>query len=101
MGMWPIAGQDVYLVMPPFFPELNITNPISGKIATIRNINFDVNYENIYIQDATLNGKPYTKSWITHSFFVDGGILELTLGKNQSSWGTLAEDLPPSLNLNY
>lgn len=97
MGLWPIPGQDVYLILPPFFPEVNITNGITGKIATIRNVNFDSNYENIYIQSAKLNGKEYTKNWISHSLFSDGGVLELTLGKNESTWGTGSGDIPPSL----
>src|ERR1700733_13164229 len=101
MGTWPMGGQDVYLIIPPFFPEVNITNGLTGKTATIRNINFDSGYENIYIQSATLNGKPYTQNWITHSFFQNGGVLELTLGNNESTWGTQSQDLPPSLNLHF
>lgn len=96
MGIWPVAGQDVYLIIPPFFREVNITSPLTGNTATIRNINFDPGYEAIYIQSATLDGEEYTKNWITHSFFLDGGVLELTLGRNESSWGTGDADLPPS-----
>jgi putative alpha-1,2-mannosidase len=96
MGLWPIPGQNVYLITPPYFPEVNLTSGQTGKVATIRNVNFDAEYENIYIQSATLNGKNYTKNWITHDFWLEGGVLELTLGKNESSWGTADEDLPPS-----
>jgi putative alpha-1,2-mannosidase len=96
MGLWPMSGQDVYLINPPFFPEVSITNGLTGKKATVKNHNFDANYENIYIQKATLNGKPYTKNWITHSFYAEGGTLELWLGKNESTWGTQDADLPPS-----
>lgn len=99
MGMWPMGGQNVYLILPPYFPEVSIKNGLTGKTATVKNINFDGGYENIYIQSATLNGKPYTKSWITHDFFANGGVLELTLGKNESSWGTSSSSLPPSLDL--
>ena len=66
--------------------------------ATIRNVNFDAAYRNIYIQSATLNGKAYAKNWIDHTFFLDGGVLELTLGANESDWGTAVADLPPSLS---
>ena len=53
---------------------------------------------NIYIQSATVNGEAYTKNYITHSFFLEGGVLELTLGANESTtWGTGQEDVPPSL----
>ncbi|KAI5196755.1 putative mannosidase [Aureobasidium subglaciale] len=98
MGLFPNPGQNVYLITPPFFPEISITNKVSGNKATIRNVNFDAEYKNIYIQHATLNGVPYTKNWIGHEFFVDGGVLELTLGPAESAWGTRYEDLPPSLS---
>jgi len=98
MGLWPISGQDVYLINPPYFQEVNITNGQTGNVATVRNVNFDPEYENIYVQSATLNGETYTKNWITHGFFLEGGVLELTLGKNESTWGTNDEDLPPSLS---
>ncbi|KAL1616821.1 hypothetical protein SLS54_008213 [Diplodia seriata] len=96
MGFFPQAGQDVYFITPPFFAEVNVTSPVTGKTATVRNVNFDPAYEAIYIQSATLNGEQYTKNWFTHSFFLDGGVLELTLGRNESDWGTKDEDLPPS-----
>ncbi|KAF2210132.1 glycoside hydrolase family 92 protein [Cercospora zeae-maydis SCOH1-5] len=98
MGMFPNPGQDVYFITPPFFEEVSVTNKLTGKKATIRNINFDPEYQNIYIQSATLNGKPYTKNWYSHSFFLEGGVLELTLGRNESAWGTRPEDLPPSVS---
>ncbi|KAI4623639.1 uncharacterized protein J4E88_009277 [Alternaria novae-zelandiae] len=97
MGVFPNAGQDVYFIIPPFFESISIKNGQTGNTATIRNVNFDSAYENIYIQSATLNGAPYTKNWIQHSFFLEGGVLELTLGPQESSWGTKSEDVPPSL----
>jgi putative alpha-1,2-mannosidase len=57
-----------------------LTSGQTGRVATIRNIDFDATYENIYIQSATLNGEPYTKSWITHNFWLEGGVFELTFG---------------------
>ncbi|KAK7735571.1 hypothetical protein SLS53_007485 [Cytospora paraplurivora] len=96
-GLFPNPGQNVYLITPPYFVSVNITHPITGKTASIRNVNFDPTYEAIYIQSATLNGKPYTKNWLDHSFFTEGKELVLTLGRNESSWGTKVEDLPPSL----
>ncbi|KAK0619941.1 glycoside hydrolase family 92 protein [Immersiella caudata] len=95
MGLFPNPGQDVYLITPPFFEEVNITHSLTGKTARIRNVNFDAEYENIYIQSATLDGVAYTKNWIDHSFFTQGKELVLTLGRNESLWGT--RDLPPSL----
>ncbi|KAF7715178.1 Alpha-1,2-mannosidase [Penicillium ucsense] len=98
MGLWPVPGQDVYLITPPYFKEVSIRSPVTGKTATIRNVNFDASYKAVYIQGATLNGQSWTKNWLTHDFFTQGGVLELTLGATESDWGTRKEDLPPSLS---
>ncbi|KAL0471695.1 alpha-1,2-mannosidase [Neurospora intermedia] len=97
MGLFPNPGQNVYLITPPFFESVNITNPLTGKIARIRNVNFDPSYTNIYIQNATLDGVKYSRNWIDHSFFTEGKELVLTLGDKESDWGTKVADLPPSL----
>lgn len=97
MGLYPNAGQNVYLITPPYFQSVNITSPISNKTATISVQNFDPTYKSIYIQNATLDGKPYSKNWLTHDFFTDGGQLVLNVGARESAWGTQVADLPPSL----
>lgn len=97
MGLFPNPGQDVYLITPPYFESVSITHPLTNKTATIRNVNFDPTYKNIYIQSVTLNGKEYTKNWIDHSFFTEGKELVVTLGSKESTWGTTVADLPPSL----
>ncbi|KAE8376297.1 glycosyl hydrolase family 92-domain-containing protein [Aspergillus bertholletiae] len=98
MGLFPNPGQNVYLISAPFFESISITSPVTGRTATIRTVNFDPAYKNIYIQSATLDGKPYTRSWLSHDFFTEGRDLVLVLGRNESRWGTAAEDLPPSLS---
>ncbi|KAL3480777.1 glycosyl hydrolase family 92-domain-containing protein [Aspergillus californicus] len=98
MGLFPVHGQDVYLITPPFFKEVSIRNAVTGNVATIRNTNFDPSYKSIYIQSATRDGKPWTKNWISHDFFAEGGVLELELGPTESDWGTRIEDLPPSMS---
>lgn len=101
LGLYPMSGQDVYLIVPPFFPEVSVANPLTGRTATIRNRNFDAGYRNIYVQSATLDGVPYSRAWVTHSFFREGGVLELTLGPQESDWGTKEEDLPPSASTHF
>lgn len=95
MGFFPVAGQDVYLVTPPFFPEVKV-RARNGKWAVIRVKNFDPTYGRKYIRSAKLNGRSYTRSWITHEFFMKGGLLELTVGETEGSWGMGEGDLPPS-----
>lgn len=99
MGFYPVAGQDVYLLTAPMFRQVSLQTP-SGRPAILRNTaGFDApRYRNIYIQSAKLNGNPYTRNWITHDFFVNGGTLEFVLGSTESDWGTRDEDLPPSLS---
>ncbi|KAF2754861.1 alpha-1,2-mannosidase, putative subfamily [Pseudovirgaria hyperparasitica] len=98
MGTFPNPGQNVYFITPPFFAEVKLKNGVTGKTATIRNINFDPTYNAIYIQSATMDGEPYTKNWMDHGFFTEGKTLELTLGATESDWGTRYDDLPPSLS---
>lgn len=99
IGLFPNPGQNVYFINPPFFEAVSITNAITNKTATIRNINFDKEYRMIYVQSAKLNGQPYTKNWIGHEFFTEGWTLELVLGGVESSWGTKVEDRPPSMSV--
>ncbi|KAF2117568.1 glycosyl hydrolase family 92-domain-containing protein [Lophiotrema nucula] len=98
IGLFPNPGQNVYFIIPPFFESVSITNALTNKTATIRNLNFDAAYKRIYIQNAKLNGEVYTRNWIGHEFFTMGWTLELTLGETESDWGTREEDLPPSLS---
>lgn len=98
LGLFPNPGQNVYLITPPFFEAVNITSPVTGKVAQIRNVNFDPSYRNIYIQRATLDGEPYRKNWIGHDFFTEEKELVLYLGQNETDWGRKVEDLPPSLS---
>ena len=98
-GLFPNAGQNVYLITPPFFESVSFTSPVTGKTATIQNTNFDPSYAGVYIQSATLDGQSYTRNWIGHEFFLQGQTLELVLGEAESDWGTSVEDRPPSTGL--
>ncbi|KAL5116602.1 hypothetical protein ACEQ8H_005480 [Pleosporales sp. CAS-2024a] len=97
LGIFPNPGQDVYLITPPFFESVSITNSQTGKTATIKSVNYAPDGKRWYIQSATLNGQGYTRNWLTHSFFLQGGVLELVLGDSESTWGTGPLDVPPSL----
>ncbi|CAM1501983.1 Fc.00g039670.m01.CDS01 [Cosmosporella sp. VM-42] len=95
MGFFPVAGQDVYLLTPPFFPEVRLRSRGGGGGVSMIRKTGDTN--GIYIQSAKLNGKKYTKNWISHDVFVNGGVLELVVGTEESTdWGTRDEDVPPS-----
>ena len=47
--------------------------------------------ENVYIQSATLNGKPLNRCWLEYGEIVAGGTLDLVLGsKPNKQWGLAA-----------
>lgn len=96
MGLFPVAGQDVYLITPPFFEEVSFKSPTTGKTATVKAVGFDAEYKNVFVQSASVDGQPWNKSWIGHDFFTQGKMLVLTLGDVESDWGKRQEARPPS-----
>ena len=51
-GLLPIAGQSVYLILPPAFPEVQWT------VTNSRIISHDFHPDNAFIQRVTVDGKP-------------------------------------------
>ena len=50
-----------------------------------------------YIQSVTWNGKPWTRSWISHAELTRGGTLAFAMGdKPNKNFGTARNDRPPS-----
>ncbi|MGH7951533.1 MAG: GH92 family glycosyl hydrolase, partial [Limisphaerales bacterium] len=53
--------------------------------------------QNIYIQSATLNGKPLNRSWITRDEIISGGTLRLVMGSDPNpDWGNAPANRPPA-----
>ncbi len=53
--------------------------------------------DNIYIQSATLNGKPLTRPWITRDEVISGGTLRFVMGPQPNTeWGSAPADRPPA-----
>lgn len=95
MGLYPNAGQDVYLIGTPSFSESRIDLG-GGKTFTVHATNFTPDGTNRYVQSATLNGKPLDAAWFRHGQIDKGGILDLVMGPSPSRWGTTSP--PPSLS---
>lgn len=78
MGIYPVVpGIPLYTIGSPVFKKVTI-NLDSGKEFQIIADNYDEN--NIYIQKASMNGKPLSGPWITHEDVVNGGKLKLEMG---------------------
>jgi predicted alpha-1,2-mannosidase len=95
MGFYPVCpGQPTYVLGTPLFESVSVTLE-NGK--TFRVVAENVSNANIYIQSATLNGKPYTKSYLEHADIVNGGSLVLTMGSEPNQQrGLEPSDRPTS-----
>ncbi|MBN2210245.1 MAG: GH92 family glycosyl hydrolase, partial [Sedimentisphaerales bacterium] len=95
MGFYPVCpGQPIYVFGTPLFPDVRI-NLETGKVFHI--VAEDVSDENIYIQSATLNNEPYTKSYILHADIINGGELVFKMGPAPNKvWGLDKTDRPHS-----
>lgn len=95
IGLYPVTGQTTFLIHSPWFESLTIDLGDDKKLritATGGDGNGD---DNIYVQSLRVNGKTWTRNWLTwEDVFVDGGTLEFELGQTPTNW--TAEDLPPS-----
>jgi predicted alpha-1,2-mannosidase len=95
MGFYPVdPSSDAYIIGSPLFDDVKLTMG-NGKILEIAaHNNSDAN---MYIQSATMNGKPWTKPWFAHADIKDGATLVLTMGpKPNPAWGSAPGDAPPS-----
>jgi predicted alpha-1,2-mannosidase len=95
LGIFPVAGQDVYLISTPSIPDASLTLG-NGKRLRIVAKNFDPNGLNRYVQSATLNGIDLPNSWVRHAQISDGATLVLTMGSAPSAWGRSTP--PPSMS---
>lgn len=78
MGFYPVfPASGAYVLGSPLVDRAVISVP-GGKSFTMEAVNNSP--ENIYIQKATFNGKPYNKSYILHDDILKGGTLRLTMG---------------------
>jgi predicted alpha-1,2-mannosidase len=93
MGIFPNAGQDIYLIGSPAIPEM--TMHLAGDktfVIEAKNVS-DVNR---YVVSATLNGRPLDRAWLRHEDIVQGGLLVLEMAEKPGRWPT--GELPPSLS---
>jgi hypothetical protein len=97
LGFYPVApGQDIYVIGTPLISKA-VINLEDGKKFTVRANNRTE--KNFYIQSATLNGKPYNKSYIKYSDIMAGGELVFEMGPEPNKqWASQKEDRPYSQN---
>ncbi len=95
LGIFPVAGQDVYLISTPSIPGASLSLGHGKKLRIVAK-NLDPNGLNRYVQSAMLNGTDLPNAWLRHAQIQDGATLVLTMGSSPSSWGTATP--PPSMS---
>jgi hypothetical protein len=99
LGFYPMNPvSDVYAIGSPVATRAVVHLPSEQYHgATFTVVAKNNSAENIYIQSASLNGKPLSKPWLTFQQFTSGGELEFVMGpKPNPAWGQKPEDRPPA-----
>lgn len=95
LGFYQVnPSNGTFVFGSPLFDKASIKLP-KGKTFDI--VAQNNSKQNIYIQSVKLNGKPYTKSYITYNDIVNGGNLTFVMGSTPNKqFGTAPEDRPKS-----
>lgn len=91
LGFYPVnPASGEYVIGTPGFSKMSLAvSADRDKVFTIYAIN--LTEKNIYIQKASLNGKPYNSVLISHSDIMKGGKLVFDMGPKPSSWAELVK----------
>lgn len=91
MGLFPVAGQPIYLLGTPIFEEVKL------KVAKEKTLLMRVaNYapEHLYIKGLTLNGQQLNRAFLWHHEMVAGGELLIEMAAEPND--TWIQEVPPS-----
>lgn len=96
MGFFPVdPATENYALGSPIFDEVTLHLGDGRDFVIVANHNSETN---IYIQSATLNGKPLDRPWFTHTEIAKGGRLVLNMGPEPNlHWGSAPDVAPPSM----
>ncbi len=96
MGFYPVApGTDQYVLGAPYLPSMKVTLE-NGKVVEIKAPK--VSDKNRYVQSVRINGKPYSKLYVSHSQLTDGCVIEFEMGsKPNKKRGLALADKPYSM----
>jgi len=95
LGIYPVAGQDIYLISAPSIPDASLALANGKKLRLVAN-NLDRDGLNRYVQSVTLNGVDLPNAWFRHDQIKDGATLVFTMGSAPTNWGRAVP--PPSMS---
>ena len=95
LGIYPLqVGSPTYVIGSPLFTKATIALE-NGKSIVINAPNNSA--KNVYVQGLKVNGAAYTHTYLPHSTLSGGATLDFDMGPSPSTWGTGAQDSPPSI----
>jgi predicted alpha-1,2-mannosidase len=105
MSAWYVLSALGFYPVDPASGNYVLTSPLFDR-ATVdlgggRRLQVSVERSSpgdVYIQTATLGGKPLPRAWITHDEVMTAGEMRVVLGPRPNpAWATAAADRPPSM----
>lgn len=93
LGLFPVAGSDLYLIASPTVPVSRWRLP-GGELVIEAP---DASAANIYVTEASWNGRPLRHCWLRHRDIAAGGTLVLRQGPRPTGWA--AGSRPPGWGL--
>jgi predicted alpha-1,2-mannosidase len=92
MGLYPTCpGVPYYDIGTPLFDDISIHT--GSHTFSVKTENRSATHH--YIQSATLNGKPFNRTYLLHEEIINGGTLLLTMGPEPNkAWGRDVADIP-------
>ncbi|GAA4901571.1 GH92 family glycosyl hydrolase [Mucilaginibacter defluvii] len=97
MGFYPVCpAVDQYVIGSPLFKKITLKLE-NGKTVTINAANNSKATR--YVNTITVDGKPYTHNWLSHSALQKGGVINFNMSAQPNKTrGTGAADAPYSLS---
>jgi len=94
LGFYPVCpGSNQYVLGSPYFDKMTL-NLENGKQVTITSEG-----EGCYIQQMTIDGKPYTRNYLDHSKMTSGCNIHYVMGTTPNKKrGTAKQDVPYSFS---
>lgn len=97
IGMYPVMGQDLYLLGAPVFEKVELTLGSTSVSTAAPKLIIEApgaGPQRPCIAAATLDGKPLTRAWLRHAEIATGATLRYELSESPTDWATT--EPPPS-----
>lgn len=83
LGLYPLAGSDLYIVGTPLFPRAVLHLP-TGDLEIVAP---EVDAQHIYVKSLSLNGQALTRPFVHHADLLGGAVLRFEMSASPTTWG--------------